>query len=83
MIDEQEWEGLFKVYLKKLIKNSEFKVTAFIWNDLHDMHIISNLVGYQLENGLIQQKQKVKQPGPGLGAKTVAIFSVNLTQDHI
>ncbi len=52
LIDGQKWEEIFKGYFKKLIKNNEFKANVFIWDDLHDRHIISNLIGFLLGNGL-------------------------------
>ena len=52
LIDGQEWEEIFKGYFKKLIKNSELKAKVFIWDDIHDRHIISNLIGFHLGNGL-------------------------------
>ena len=47
-----KWEEIFKEYFKKINKNSEFEATVFIWDDFHDRHIISNIIGLNLGNGL-------------------------------
>lgn len=69
LIDGQEWEEIFKGYFKKLIKNSDFKATVFIWDDLHDRHIISNLTGFLLGNGLDTTKAEDKTTWTRLGRK--------------
>lgn len=69
LIDGQEWEDIFRKNFQRLVKNSEFKANVFIWDDLHDRHIISNLIGFHLGNGLDTTKADDKTTWTRLGRK--------------
>ena len=49
---EQELRDIFPINCAKLIKPLDFQIEVFIWDDIHDRHIITDLMGILLGNGL-------------------------------
>jgi hypothetical protein len=52
LLKEQELREIFRGNCAKLIKPLDFKIDVFIWDDIHDRHIITDLMGVLLGNGL-------------------------------
>jgi hypothetical protein len=48
----QEWETRFKTALKSPLEQAGLDAEVFIWPDEHDRHIITNLGGIHMGNGL-------------------------------
>jgi len=69
LIDGDEMKAIFQTTFKKLMGDISFRIEVFIWDDFHDRHIISNLVGYQLGNGLDTTKADAKTTWTRLGRK--------------
>jgi hypothetical protein len=52
LLKEQELRDIFRINCAKLIKPLDFQIEVFIWDDIHDRHIITDLMGVLLANGL-------------------------------
>lgn len=50
-LENNEWEELFKEYLKPKISHCSLSVEIFIWKDFHDRYLISDLMGISVPNG--------------------------------
>lgn len=46
-----DWKDIFENKLINRLKRNALKVNVYIWNDFHDRHLISNLIGISLPNG--------------------------------
>lgn len=51
VVDRNEWERRFCTSLHTPLSNAGVVVEVFIWNEEHDRHLISNLLGLHLGNG--------------------------------
>ncbi|MEW6185461.1 MAG: hypothetical protein AB1585_06955 [Thermodesulfobacteriota bacterium] len=47
----QELEEMFRDSLSETLNQVGLKIEIFIWDDFHDRHLISNLVGIGMQNG--------------------------------
>lgn len=52
IVPNLEWERRFKTHWDAELRAIHVAVEVFIWNDEHDRHVISNLIGLHLGNGL-------------------------------
>lgn len=52
IISNEDWENNFKTHLKPSLQAAGVEAEVFIWPDAHDRHIITNLGGIHLGNGL-------------------------------
>jgi hypothetical protein len=52
IVPNLEWERRFKTRWEAELSAIHLMVEVFIWNDEHDRHVISNLIGLHLGNGL-------------------------------
>lgn len=52
LLKEQELRDIFRINCAKLIKPLDFQIEVFIWDEIHDRHIITDLMGILLGNGL-------------------------------
>lgn len=68
-VEYQEMKDKFQSSLNNLIGDLNFEIKIFIWDDLHDRHIISNIVGFHLGNGLDTSKSGDKTTWSRLGEK--------------
>ncbi|MFH1743175.1 MAG: hypothetical protein ABIH23_29560, partial [bacterium] len=46
-----EWERRFRECLEGLLKDNGITVHVFIWDDLHDRYLITDIIGINLPNG--------------------------------
>lgn len=46
-----DWEQCFNTAFSGALSGTGLSIEVFIWDDLHDRHIISNLIGIQMGNG--------------------------------
>lgn len=51
IIDNNEWERRFRQSFAAALRIPRLSVNVFIWDDLHDRYLISNLLGIQMGNG--------------------------------
>ncbi len=52
LIDNKEMKDIFQKNIRKIIRDLSFNIEVFIWGGFHDRHIISNVIGLHLGNGL-------------------------------
>lgn len=51
ILNPQDIESTFRRTLSVPLNNVGLKVEVFIWDDFHDRHLISNIIGIGLQNG--------------------------------
>lgn len=51
IIANHEWESRFRQSFAAALRIPRLSVEIFIWDDLHDRYLISNLIGIQMGNG--------------------------------
>lgn len=51
IIQKEEWERRFRDQWSHRLKRHACEVKVFIWSDLHDRHLLSDLIGVHVGNG--------------------------------
>lgn len=69
LLTNQELRDIFQINFEKLVKPMDFQVKVFIWDDIHDRHIITDLMGILLGNGLDTTKSDELTTWARLGRK--------------
>ncbi|MDA2927890.1 hypothetical protein MYX78_11795, partial [Acidobacteria bacterium AH-259-G07] len=52
IVPNDKWENRFRTSMNRILQQASLSVEVLIWDDFHDRHIITNLVGLHLGNGL-------------------------------
>ena len=50
-VQVDNWESIFTEELSQMFSNAEIKAKGFIWNNFHDRHVISDLLGISVTSG--------------------------------
>jgi hypothetical protein len=57
IIREQEWRDCFSCEWSSVLETRRLSVEVFIWDDFHDRHLISDIMGIELSNGFDTSKK--------------------------
>jgi hypothetical protein len=51
VIDNKQWEKIFRNNFEKLFYNAGLQAEVFIWDDFHDRYLITDIIGINLPYG--------------------------------
>ncbi|WP_052813066.1 hypothetical protein [Desulfonatronum thioautotrophicum] len=67
LFTNNDLNDIFRIHCKKILTKMDFEVEVFIWDEIHDRYIITDIIGILMGNGLDTSKSNERTTWARLG----------------